>query len=236
MKQCKVCNAPLLKRKDSGQANKIFCSRKCRDSFNDERKKTICKQCGLSFSVKRTCQIGNFTICSVECRKLFQKINSPLVKNVDKYKYNNLGKKHKEVTLVKMSLKRKEYWIKWREQNGLHGPISKLKNKLYSKIRSCLSYKLWRQSILIRDNFSCISCGVRSMAGSNVKLEVDHIKGFADIIIGNHIQTFEEAERCQELWDINNGRVLCLSCHMKTPNYFSWWVGQSYKAIKSSNI
>ena len=35
----------------------------------------------------------------------------------------------------------------------------------------------------------------------------------------NNIKTLEEAIRCPELWDINNGRTLCNTCHNKTKRY-----------------
>lgn len=29
----------------------------------------------------------------------------------------------------------------------------------------------------------------------------------------NNIKTLEDAENCEELWNINNGRTLCRNCH-----------------------
>ena len=37
-----------------------------------------------------------------------------------------------------------------------------------------------------------------------------------DVISENKIKTFEEAINCKELWDITNGRTLCITCHRKT--------------------
>lgn len=35
----------------------------------------------------------------------------------------------------------------------------------------------------------------------------------------NIIKCFEEAQSCEILWDISNGRVLCFLCHKKTENW-----------------
>jgi len=42
---------------------------------------------------------------------------------------------------------------------------------------------------------------------------------FGIILKENNIKTFEEALLCEELWNINNGRTLCIKCHKKTDTY-----------------
>ena len=85
---------------------------------------------------------------------------------------------------------------------------------LYQKIRSCLEYRLWRSDCFRRDDFTCQTCRIR---GGN--LIVDHIKRFSVIIAEHKITSLEEALACEELWDINNGRVLCVSCHKMTETW-----------------
>lgn len=63
-------------------------------------------------------------------------------------------------------------------------------------IRRSLQYRLWRESVFERDNWTCIWCGVRG--GS---LEADHIKPFCD---------YPELR-----FAIDNGRTLCKECHKK---------------------
>lgn len=54
--------------------------------------------------------------------------------------------------------------------------------------------------------------------GSN--LNIDHYPiGFADIIRKYNITNMDEAKRTDILWDINNGRTLCIECHKKTNNF-----------------
>ena len=47
-------------------------------------------------------------------------------------------------------------------------------------------------------------------------LESHHIKSFSLIIEENNIKSLEDALMCSELWNINNGRTLCIPCHNKT--------------------
>jgi hypothetical protein len=67
-------------------------------------------------------------------------------------------------------------------------------------IRHSLEYKLWREAVYKRDNYTCIWCG--QVGG---KLNADHIKPFS----------LYPALR----FAIDNGRTLCLSCHKKTDTY-----------------
>ena len=83
---------------------------------------------------------------------------------------------------------------------------------LNQRIRHCLKYKKWIEDIFIIDNWTCQKCGQR---GGN--LEADHYpKKFCDILKDNNIKSLEEAENCEELWNLNNGRTVCLKCHNRT--------------------
>ena len=87
--------------------------------------------------------------------------------------------------------------------------------KTNKTIRNLFEYRIWRKTGFERDNYTCQVCGQRGG-----KLHFDHYpKSFAAIIIENNIQNIEEALKCQELWDIDNGRTLCVPCHKKTDNY-----------------
>lgn len=69
-----------------------------------------------------------------------------------------------------------------------------------ARLRGSSSYRRWRRSVFVRDDFTCQICGQR---GGD--LNADHIKPFA---------LFEELR-----FDLSNGRTLCLSCHTDTPSY-----------------
>lgn len=67
-------------------------------------------------------------------------------------------------------------------------------------IRHGLEYKLWREAVYKRDNYTCVWCGERGG-----RLNADHIKPFA---------TYPELR-----FAIDNGRTLCVPCHKTTDTY-----------------
>lgn len=70
----------------------------------------------------------------------------------------------------------------------------------YKKVYNSLEYKLWRRAVFERDNYTCVWCGE-----SGGKLNADHIKPFA---------FFPELR-----FAIDNGRTLCVPCHMTTDTW-----------------
>ena len=89
------------------------------------------------------------------------------------------------------------------------------KKSLYETIRNCSKYKEWRKLVFKRDNYTCQLCGDNK--GGN--LNADHIVPFAMLLQKYNVNNFEIAENCQALWDINNGRTLCIKCHYKTKTF-----------------
>lgn len=65
------------------------------------------------------------------------------------------------------------------------------------QIRQSLEYRLWREAVFKRDNWTCVWCG--QVGG---ELNADHIKRFAD---------YPELR-----FAIDNGRTLCVPCHRTT--------------------
>lgn len=71
---------------------------------------------------------------------------------------------------------------------------------LVKLIRHSIEYKLWREAVFKRDNWTCLWCFQRGGV-----LNADHIKPFA------HFPELRFA--------IDNGRTLCLPCHRTTDTY-----------------
>lgn len=74
----------------------------------------------------------------------------------------------------------------------------------YNKgLRTSSNYKIWREFVFQRDDWTCRDCGDRSRKGHIIRVEAHHIKPFA---------TFPELR-----FDVSNGLTLCKECHDKKP-------------------
>lgn len=122
----------------------------------------------------------------------------------------NVGKKRKFTEIHKQNISKSKIgyspWNKGKhmtEEQKIKLTLMRRKGKSMDvlNIRRLREYKIWRQSVFERDNFTCIWCGQRGG-----KLEADHIKPFA---------LFPELRLA-----IDNGRTLCKECHKKTDTYF----------------
>lgn len=155
---------------------------------NEHKKKISISHIGIRPSEETKIKIANSKrgkCLSIEHRRC---ISSTLVGN--KHAFGT--KRTMEDRLkIKMLTPRGERHYNWK--GGLV-PINKA-------IRKSHEYKLWRESVFLRDNYSCVGCGDNK--GGN--LEADHIKPFAH---------YPELR-----FDINNGRTLCHNCHKNTDTY-----------------
>lgn len=105
---------------------------------------------------------------------------------------SRLGIKHTKETRKKLSDNHKG-------ENGFHwkGGITP-KNTL---IRNSIEFRLWRESVFARDNWTCQKCKERG-----VKLHAHHILNFSEY----------PALR----FAIDNGITLCKKCHLKFHNRY----------------
>lgn len=83
------------------------------------------------------------------------------------------------------------------------------------QIRNCFLYRQWRSDIFQRDGYTCVLCGKKGGW-----IEADHFpKPFCYVLEDNKVFSYEDAMVCEELWNINNGRTLCESCHNKNKKW-----------------
>ena len=73
------------------------------------------------------------------------------------------------------------------------------------QIRCSCEYRLWREAVFKRDNYTCVWCGAKNGNGKTAILNADHIKPFSQ---------YPELR-----FAIDNGRTLCHPCHKKTDTY-----------------
>ena len=80
---------------------------------------------------------------------------------------------------------------------------------LHYQIRHCEQYKVWRDNIFKRDNYTCLLCGSMGKI-----LNVDHYPlMFSEILNSSKVSSLQEALLVKDFWDTDNGRTLCVSCH-----------------------
>lgn len=114
----------------------------------------------------------------------------------------NTGRPKSKETLLKMSLAMRG------KRSGKDSPLWKGGvTPLNEKIRKSPEYKIWRKSVFERDNYTCVWCKARASKGVQVVLNADHIKPFA---------LFPELR-----FAIDNGRTLCVPCHLTTDTWGS---------------
>jgi len=87
-------------------------------------------------------------------------------------------------------------------------------------LRTSTKMKIFNFDVMRRDRFSCQECG--DDKGGN--LQVDHIIPFSYLINQLRIEAgiddlYEKALDFPPLWDVSNGRTLCIDCHKKTDTY-----------------
>ena len=115
------------------------------------------------------------------------------------------GKEHTlQVSYIKEKVTGENHW------NWKGGEENKTINY---KLRKTSQYKNWRKSCIKKNNYSCIVCGGKD------KVEVDHIVPFSVLLKENNIESIEDGLCCENLWNINNGRLLCRKHHKETSTY-----------------
>lgn len=107
-----------------------------------------------------------------------------------------LGRTQSLATRLKMSATHRA-----RVAAGTHHAWKGGVTPIHVQQRLTVEYKLWREAVFKRDNYTCRSCLARNEAGTgnDVYLEAHHIQPFAE---------FPEFR-----FDVSNGLTLCRECH-----------------------
>lgn len=250
-RKCVTCDTIFLATDyQVNKRNKRFCSQKCKRLTIDDKIK-ISKSLegrkawnkGLKTGIISPNRNGKTFNC-LTCEKEFYRSLWQIKKGNIKFCSLNCRRFTDEVKL-KMSVARKgvSAWNK-----GLTKEIdvrvdyerptkfkSQGKCSFKELIRKTYQYKKWVNDVFIRDNYICQECDKR---GGN--LEVHHIKPISLIIEENKITNLEDAFKCKELFNLENGQTLCKKCHKKTDTYLTRWAGRiylkNYKIVGSLNF
>lgn len=152
--------------------------------------------------------------------QLKSKLSSSHINNFTEELRQRLSKSHKGKKLsmqsrINASLARAPR----KSFEGFLSPIRQL-------IETSEKYKLFKQQILKRDNYTCLHCGQHG--GS---LEVHHIQRVADIIKLENIHKIEDIKSDSFLWEEENCRTYCIKCHCKIDERRGRFAGIPVKII-----
>ena len=214
-KICKICSKIFI-----GRKNKMVCSAVCAGT---KKRKGItgykkCLWCEKEFAFRDTLKVrGSGKIasikqrfCSLGCALIFRNKSVEQKEAVSKkLKGRPSPQKGKKLSLE--TRERMSNSFKGRKSHFWRGGVTPLQNLIRRHYKSTI----WKKEILNRDNYTCQIC--REKGGI---LQIDHYpKSFSEIFHRNKITSIIEAIKCEEFWNINNGRTLCVDCHKETPTY-----------------
>ncbi|MBT7928634.1 hypothetical protein HN682_01770 [Candidatus Peregrinibacteria bacterium] len=221
---CRYCSKEYSK-KISLKHSK-YCSRKCKNLATRTFVKTICNNCNCEFERPRKNYWGKNTYCSSDCYAEFRNkkyvddtaieeklINGILyIEFICDYCGDNTNQKKANFNIKGnhhfCNKKCEGHWRSINVRGDMCGAWKGGITDLRYGIRTSRDYKLWRTACFKRENYICELCDQHGGY-----LEVHHLKSFADIIDEFKVTSLEEAKICHELWDIDNGQVLCKECH-----------------------
>ncbi|MCK9371073.1 HNH endonuclease [Candidatus Dojkabacteria bacterium] len=197
-KKCSRCKGEFYIYPYLIQMDRIYCSIKCKRD-NPPKNCVVCEKLITKKPDYAIEYWKNKKYCSVSCA------------NKTRDTAKNLGEYAQKGKLApRTAFKRNDPRITGKNNPNWKGGTTELS----FQIRHSYVYNEWRRQIFQRDDYTCQRCGKRG-----VILQADHIKPFSVILKQNNIKTLLDAINCVELWDLNNGRTLCLDCHKKTDSY-----------------
>lgn len=191
--KCNLCNDAYYCEPYRLKSSK-FCSRLCGNRFIANRNigKKFSK--GTRDKISMALSMPKVGIVCVGCQKSFEVRHQHSFRkyctkqcSLDNKPTWNKGKRMSPELRAKLSGKNASNW-----QGG--------KTTESQIIRHRVEYRLWREAVFARDNWTCQTCFTRGGT-----LNADHIKPFS---------LYPELR-----FAIDNGRTLCLECHKKTDTF-----------------
>ena len=180
------------------------------------RLKTKCLKCGVKFTPRRMTSKWCSKACWStrvhelrQCKNCKTDIKNPNVFcSIECRNASYVGKKASKETREKMSKAKQGYMpVNVFKPGALH-PHWKVDRREVDR-RWWPENKIWRLTVLKRDNYTCQMCGIRSAKSNRIVFDVDHIKPWSQ---------FPELR-----FEVSNGRTLCRPCHKKTPSFLNRW-------------
>lgn len=189
-----------------------------------------CIECGTE-KLEKPYRVATAKFCSFKCKGLAMRGHIPW----------NKGVKYDETMRLRLSLSGLELGrseeVNKKRKGKRNSPSTEFKKGYKQKkgsehynwkggrtsldkiIRQTTQYKDWRIAVFERDNYTCQECSARSGNGKKIVLNADHIEMFALLLRKHGIDSVQNALICAELWNISNGRTLCVECHRKTDTW-----------------
>lgn len=156
----------------------------------------VCPICGEKFYI---CPSSVKIYCSVECQNEGQRKGKPLVCKVcgKEYYRSPAQIRLRGSSCCSNKCKGEAVTIFHSGENSFNwqGGVSTENHRQ----RASKQWRIWREAVFSRDNWTCQRCGARSGNGSRVALHPHHIKPFA---------------KYPDLrFEVSNGITLCKECH-----------------------
>lgn len=214
IKKCSECGADFKVRQsviNSGKGK--FCSKECYLKQHSSIVTRECLGCGKEFSFQKH---RNQVCCSLSCNTKWKKkkrFDEKHTKIKCGYCKKEIFMKNYRIESNRGKFCSRSCYALWMSENNVGENSISWKGGItpfYRSLRTLARYRNWRKAVIDRDGRSCIDCGFATKT-----IEVDHIIPLIYLLVENKITTLEQAKRCDELWDIKNGRVLCRKCHHK---------------------
>ena len=100
------------------------------------------------------------------------------------------------------------------------------RTQLSKLIRHSIYFKLWREAIFTRDNYTCALSGKRGGF-----LHPHHIVPLSELIDRYNIETFDDAANTSALWGINNGITLSSEAHKEVHEAYKNGFREDYEEM-----